>query len=123
VAETSPAASGPPRPTRSDGAGDPDDRPAVRLPDRTRHVAVQPLLRTASGTDADAAAVWSQLSDERFEGLAMFAQALAPVLRPDVTVEHARDVPWADHSPELWDLLVAQRGGPRRSTPPIWGGR
>jgi AcrR family transcriptional regulator len=75
-----------------------------------RHVPVQLLLRTAAGTDAEAAAVWSQLSDERLRGLAMFAQALAPVLRPEVTVEQARDLLWAYNSPELWDLLVTQRG-------------
>jgi AcrR family transcriptional regulator len=75
-----------------------------------RHVPVQLLLRTAAGTDADAAAVWSELSDERLRGLGMFASALAPHLRDDVGVEHARDLLWAHNSPELWDLLVVQRG-------------
>lgn len=75
-----------------------------------RHVPVQLLVRAAADTDREAAALWQNLSDERLHGLARFADHLGPALRPGVTVDDARDLLWAHNSPELWDLLVLQRG-------------
>jgi AcrR family transcriptional regulator len=75
-----------------------------------RHVPIQLLVRAAADTDAEAAGLWRRLSDERLRGLAMFAAHLADELREGVTVDDARDLLWAHNSPELWDLLVIQRG-------------
>lgn len=75
-----------------------------------RHVPIQLLVRAAADADSEAGSLWRNLSQERLQGMAMFARALAPSLRPDVTVDHARDLLWAHNSPELWDLLVLQRG-------------
>jgi AcrR family transcriptional regulator len=77
-----------------------------------RHVPVQLLAKAAATTDPEAAGVWEQLQAERLEGLTMFARALADAghLRPDVSVEEARDLLWTCNSPETYDLLVLQRG-------------
>lgn len=73
---------------------------------------IQLVIRSAAGTDAGAHDVWAQLQDERLTGMSVFAGHLADGghLRAGVTVDEACDVLWAHNSPELWDLLVAQRG-------------
>lgn len=77
-----------------------------------RHVPIQLLARAAAATDPEAAAVWEQLQAERLTGMTIFARALHEEghLRPDVSMEEARDLLWSHNSPELWDLLVLQRG-------------
>ena len=75
-----------------------------------RHVPVQLLVRAAADTDREAASLWQDLSEERLRGLAMFARALGPSLRDGISVDEARDLLWAHNSPELYDLLVLQRG-------------
>lgn len=75
-----------------------------------RHVPIQLLVRAAAGTDAEAAAVWEQLGRERLHGMNLLARDLVGSLRADVTIDDAQDVLWAQNSPELWDLLVTQRG-------------
>src|SRR3954452_8206991 len=75
-----------------------------------RHVPIQLLVRAAADTDAEAAGLWRRLSDERLRGMGMFAAHLRDDLREGVTVDDARDLLWAHNSPELWDLLVIQRG-------------
>ena len=75
-----------------------------------RHMPVQLLVRAAADTNPEAAALWEQLGQERLHGMTMLARHLATALQPGVTVDDARDVLWAQNSPELWDLLVTQRG-------------
>jgi AcrR family transcriptional regulator len=77
-----------------------------------RHVPIQLLVRAAGATDPEAAGVWDQLRAERMEGMTLFARALHQEghLRPDVSVDEARDILWTCNSPELYDLLVLQRG-------------
>ncbi len=75
-----------------------------------RHVPVQLLVRAAADTNPDAARLWQQLSQERLRGMTMLARDLATTLQAGVTVDDARDVMWAQNSPEVWDLLVTQRG-------------
>lgn len=75
-----------------------------------RHVPIQLLVHAAAATDPEAAALWDQLGQERLHGMTMFARDLAAALRPGVAIDDARDVLWALNSPELWSLLVVQRG-------------
>jgi AcrR family transcriptional regulator len=82
-----------------------------------RHVPIQLLARAAAATDPEAAGVWEQLQSERLAGMGLFAGALHQQghLRPDVPMEEARDLLWTCNSPEVYELLVLQRGWtPRR---------
>jgi AcrR family transcriptional regulator len=75
------------------------------------------LVREAAVTDADAAAVWQQMLDERLARMAGHARRLADDghLRAGVPVEEARDVLWLYSAPEVYELLVVRRGwSPRR---------
>ena len=76
-----------------------------------RHVPIQ-LLARAAAADPEAAGVWDQLRAERLAGLTLFARALHQDghLRPGVSVDEARDLLWTYNSPELYELLVLQRG-------------
>jgi AcrR family transcriptional regulator len=98
--------------------------PVKRLQQYGDHVAAAgdrtgPLLlviRAAAGTDAGAGEIWAQLQQERITGMTFFARHLKQCghLREGVTETEARDVLWLHSSVEAWDLLVRQRGWPRR---------
>lgn len=109
----------------------PDDRPAIQAvikewdPRRQLalyaatqpgiHARMGPLVRVLIGAAAqepDLEDVWRQLEDERLAGMGRFAQLLADrgVLRPELSVEEARDVLWTLNSHAIHDLLVANRG-------------
>ena len=77
-----------------------------------RRVPVELLVRAAAASDAGAAGVWDQLEAERLTGMTFFARHLdeGRHLRPDVSVEEARDVLWTYNSAELYELLVMRRG-------------
>jgi hypothetical protein len=82
-----------------------------------RHVPIQLLIRDAAAGDAEAAAVWEQLQEERLRGMTQFAKHLhrAGDLASGISAQEARDVLWTYNSAELFQLLVLQRGwSPRR---------
>ena len=79
------------------------------------HARAGPLLRVligAAAADPELAAVWDQLEDERLTGMGRFAGLLADrgVLRPELSVEEARDLLWTLNSLAVHDLLVLQQG-------------
>src|SRR6266487_657851 len=81
------------------------------------HARVAPLMRVLAGaaaTDPDLARVLRDMEDLRLAGMHGFAQLLADrgALRPDLSVEHARDILWTVNSHAVYDQLVAQRGWP-----------
>jgi hypothetical protein len=77
-----------------------------------RHVPVQLIARAAAASDPGAAALWTQMQEERLAGMTLLARHLHDDrhLRPDVPLEEARDVLWALNAPELYEVLVGQRG-------------
>jgi AcrR family transcriptional regulator len=77
-----------------------------------RAVAVELLARDAATGDPAAADVWDQIQQQRLTGMSQFAGHLhsGGHLPAGTTVEEARDVLWTFTSPELWELLVIQRG-------------
>lgn len=80
-----------------------------------RHVPVQLLARAAAGAgDPGAVRMWEEMQAERLTGMTHFARALdeGGDLRPDVSADEARDVLWTLNSPELYEVLVLQRGWP-----------
>lgn len=70
------------------------------------------LLRSAGETDGEAAALHVELDDTRLMRMADNAQYFVEGghLRSGVTADEARDVLWLCTSPELYELLVLQRG-------------
>jgi AcrR family transcriptional regulator len=79
------------------------------------HARAGPLLRVLIGAAAanpELAQLWTQLEGERLAGMGRFAQLLADrgVLRPELSVEEARDLLWTLNSLAVHDLLVLQRG-------------
>jgi AcrR family transcriptional regulator len=73
---------------------------------------IQLVARAAASADAEMKGIWKQMGAERLEGIGGFAGHLAAGahLRPNVTVEMARDVLWTYNSVELYELLVLERG-------------
>jgi hypothetical protein len=65
-----------------------------------------------AATDPDLKALLDQLEQQRLEGLGRMAAVLAGrgSLRPDLSVEEARDIIWTLCSPAVYDLLVVERG-------------
>ena len=70
------------------------------------------IVRTAAEADADVNAVYQEMVDERLASMDRHARRMYDDghLRAGVSVEEARDVMWTFCSPELYDLLVVQRG-------------
>ena len=73
---------------------------------------IQLLIRDAAASDPGAAALLSELMRERAEGMSNFARHLkeSRSLRKGVSFEEACDVLFTFLAPEIWDLLVNQRG-------------
>lgn len=77
-----------------------------------RTAPIQLLLRSSGAPEL--VAVWDQIRAGRLAGMSDLATALAGTgaLRDGVTVETARDVLWTYSSPDLYQLLVEDRGWP-----------
>ncbi|TDK94039.1 hypothetical protein EI067_20610 [Mycobacterium paragordonae] len=75
-----------------------------------RSAPVQLLARDGAASSADAAAVWKQIRDETLTAMKMFAADLGKTGQLRVSAAVARDVLWTYHAPELYELLVLERG-------------
>ncbi len=80
----------------------------------TRAAPVQLLARAAADSDPETKLVWEQIQQERLTGMTHLANVLADTgrLAADVSATEARDTLWAYSSPELYQLLVLERGWP-----------
>lgn len=111
-----------PAETRSDElqAQQPDPRKIIRgwgkltLEVAPRIAPVLLLIRSAAATDPEMAALRVEMDTSRLIRMTSNARNLAEAghLRDDLTVEHAGEVLWAYSSPELYELLVLDRGWP-----------
>jgi AcrR family transcriptional regulator len=70
------------------------------------------LARDTAGLDADVAAVWRQLQDERLAGMTAFATELTASgqTRAGLSTADVRDVLWTFNSVSIYELLVLERG-------------
>lgn len=70
------------------------------------------ILASAAGTDPDAAALLGELTQQRQQGQGLFARSLARgnALRPQLRERDAADIIHALMSPEVYRLLVSDRG-------------
>jgi hypothetical protein len=76
------------------------------------------LLAGARAGDPDLVTYAATVHGERLVGTTMVARRLDELgaLRPGLTVERAAELIWALNSPEVWGLLVGERGW----TPDEW---
>jgi AcrR family transcriptional regulator len=77
-----------------------------------RHAPLQLLARNAAGADRAAAAVWAQMRVEMLTAMTYFAADLVATgqVRAGLAADDVRDVLWTYHAPELYELLVQERG-------------
>ena len=79
---------------------------------KERAAALMEVIRNAGAVDPDAAALWARIQSD-FHGLQKgIVESLAEkgALRPGLDVERATDVLWTLNHPNLWQLLVGERG-------------
>jgi len=75
-----------------------------------RSAPVQLLARDGAASSPDAASVWKQIREETLTAMKMFAADLVETGQLRVSAGVARDVLWTYHAPELYELLVLERG-------------
>ena len=75
-----------------------------------RSAPVQLLARDAAAADRGAADVWAQIRGEILHAMTMFAGNIEATGRLLAPIDEARDVLWTYHAPELYELLVLERG-------------
>lgn len=79
-----------------------------------RTAAIYRILASAAASDADAATLLGELTRQRQQGQGLVARALARggALRPELRARDAGDIIHALASPEVYGLLVVDRGWP-----------
>jgi AcrR family transcriptional regulator len=68
------------------------------------------IVQQAAPAEPQLAALWSQIAERRAANMHLFAADLAAVASLRVEVAEAADIIWATNAPELYQLLVGQRG-------------
>ncbi len=70
------------------------------------------VIRTAAPVDADIAALWDRIQSEFYENQRAIVERIAArgALRPGLDAVRGADVLWTLNHPDVWLLLVGQRG-------------
>ena len=70
------------------------------------------LIRDAALADPEMSTLKTDLDQQRLDRMTHNARNLAAAghLRSDITIEHAAEIMWTYSAPELFELLVIQRG-------------
>jgi AcrR family transcriptional regulator len=70
------------------------------------------VFRGAAPTEPDIDELWERVQREFYENQRVIVQSLAAkqALRSDLDVDRATDILWTLNHPDLWQLLVLQRG-------------
>ena len=68
------------------------------------------IIQQAAPAEPELAALWRQIADRRAANMRLFAADLATVASLRVDPGDAADIVWATNAPELYQLLVGQRG-------------
>jgi AcrR family transcriptional regulator len=82
---------------------------------RTVKERIGPLLdviRHAAPLDSDTRALWARIQSDFYENQGAIVQSLSDrgALAPGLDVARGTDILWALNHPDLWQLLVVQRG-------------
>jgi AcrR family transcriptional regulator len=85
---------------------------------RTRVAAVLGVIRSAAPVDEDIAALWQRIQTEFHEAQRAIVESLDAkrALMPGLGVDRAADILWTLNHPDVWQLLVRERGW----TPDEW---
>src|SRR6266540_5134695 len=97
---------------------EPDPARQLRLNARTsrevklRVGAVIEVIRAAAPTDSDIEALWNRIQTEFHANQRVIVESLEEkkALRPGLDVDRGADLLWALNHPNLWQLLVGDRG-------------
>jgi AcrR family transcriptional regulator len=97
---------------------EPDPDRQVRLNARNsrrvkeRAAALMGVIRSAAPADPDIAALWSRIQSDFYDNQRSVVQSLhdKEALRPGLDVARATDIVWTLNHPDLWQLLVGERG-------------
>src|SRR5580658_1308049 len=68
------------------------------------------IIQQAAPAEPELAALWRRIADRRAANMRRFAADLASVAALRVDPDEAADIIWATNAPELYQLLVNQRG-------------
>ena len=71
---------------------------------------IQLLARDGAASSPDAAKIWTQIREETLTAMKIFSSDLANTGQLRVSATQARDLLWTYHAPELYELLVLERG-------------
>ena len=76
------------------------------------------VIRHAAQLDADSAELWARIQSDFYDNQRAIAVSLHArgALRPGLDSEQAADILWTLNHPDVWQLLVTQRGW----TPEQW---
>jgi len=79
---------------------------------KERAAALMRVIRSAATADADIAVLWDRIQSDFHANQSAIVEALARngALRPDLDVARAADVLWTLNHPDVWLLLVGERG-------------
>ena len=97
---------------------EPDPQRQLRLNARnsraakTRIAGVLKAIRDAAPVDPDIEALWERIQSEFHANQRVIVERLAEgkALRPGLGVDRATDILWTLNHPDVWQLLVGQRG-------------
>ena len=97
---------------------EPDPERKLRLAARSaravkeRAGALLAVIRSAAPTEPDIEQLWSRIQSEFHDNQRAIVEGLHArgALRPDLDVARAADILWTLNHPDVWHLLVGQRG-------------
>jgi AcrR family transcriptional regulator len=101
-----------------EAADEPDPERRLRLNARnsrvvkTRIAGVLRVIRTAAPVDPDIAALWDRIETEFHANQRKIVEPLGAgeALKPGLDVDRAADILWTLNHPDVWHLLVGERG-------------
>jgi hypothetical protein len=79
---------------------------------KTRAGALMGVIRSAAPTDPDIGALWSRIQTDFYEAQRAIVESIdtKDALRPGLDVSRASDILWTLNHPDVWQLLVGERG-------------
>ena len=85
---------------------------------KTRIAGVLKVIRHAAELDAESAELWARIQSDFYDNQGAIVQSLAAkgALQPGLDVARGSDILWTLNHPDLWQLLVGERGW----TPEQW---